>query len=72
MSKLNIMCSPLTPTIYMGKTNKEETMWLGEKQDITETALGAVADLIAKHGKTVQTKVKGKWYSLELIEVEDD
>jgi len=72
MSKLNVICSPLTPTIYIGRTNDELTMWIGEKQDITESALGAVADLIAKHGKTIQTKVKGKWYSLELIEVKDD
>jgi len=72
MSDIRLGCSPLTATIYAGRLNKEGYMWVGNKHDVTNEALSAVAQLIEQHGKTMQTKIKGKWYSLELVEVSDD
>lgn len=34
--------SPITNNIYIGKLNKSETMWVGEKTEITDEAVKAV------------------------------
>ena len=34
--------SPITNTIYIGKLNKAETMWVGKKEDVTDEAVKAV------------------------------
>jgi hypothetical protein len=39
---IKIATSPLTNTIYAGKTNKQGTEWLS-KEDVTEQVLSSVA-----------------------------
>lgn len=34
--------SPITNTIYYGKINKEKSMWVGNKEDVTDMAIAAV------------------------------
>ena len=34
--------SPITNTIYYGNVNEEKGLWVGEKKDVTDTAIAAV------------------------------
>ena len=34
--------SPITNTIYYGNVNEEKGLWVGEKKDVTDMAIGAV------------------------------
>ena len=71
MKEIKIGCSPITPTIFAGKLNKNGTMWLKGKQNVTEDCLSAVFEYIAIHRKTMIAEFKGKKYSIELIRVEE-
>ncbi len=42
MSKMKVGCSPLTSEIFAGKVLKDGT-WGANKQNVTDTAVGAVA-----------------------------
>ena len=70
MKDLRIGCSPITPTIFVGKLNAKGNMWLKGKQDITNECLSAVFEYIAVHQKTMIAEFKGKEYSIELVQVE--
>ena len=39
MKNVTLGVSPIDGTIYAGKLNKDKTMWVGEKQDVTEDAI---------------------------------
>ena len=34
--------SPITNTIFYGNVNEEKHMWVGEKKDVTDTAIASV------------------------------
>ena len=52
-NKLRIAVSPLTNTIFAGKTLKAGT-WAAGKQDITMDCLNAVAEHVKSFGKPVE------------------
>lgn len=69
MSKLRIQCSPITGTIYAGRTNKTGDAWAGEKVDVTSDVLGAVIQKVGA-GNIITVNVNGKpGYEIEVREI---
>ena len=54
MRKLHIATSPLTGTIFIGTTLKNERLWSSNKKDVTVDALIAVAQHVLNFGKPVE------------------
>jgi hypothetical protein len=52
-NEIRIAVSPLSNTIYAGKTNKQGNEWL-DKADITEDAIGAVAEYMDKSYSSIE------------------
>lgn len=48
-SKIRIGKSPITKTIYAGRLNKDESMWVGEKHDVTEDVLRVMTEYIPEN-----------------------
>ena len=63
--------SPITNTIYAG--NVKNGMWVGKKNEVTRTAVIAVAEHLfrAKEGLRF-TDQEGKKYVLKVVEIADD
>ena len=68
MSKIRLGISPLTNTIFAGKLNKAETMWLSGKQNVTDDAVMLVVDYIKKDNVIYERD--GKRFQLKEIEIE--
>ena len=66
---IRIGTSPITGSIFAGKVNKAGTMWVGEKQDITVEAIGAVAESLLKTKEKIPFTVDGQNYELLVIKV---
>jgi len=66
---IRIGTSPITGSIFAGKLNKTGTMWVGEKQDITDEAIGAVAESLLKTKEKLPFTVDGQNYELLVIKV---
>ncbi len=49
---------------------RKNQMFIGEKDDVTDTAVSAVAQHLLKEEICLQFEVKGKTYGLEVREVE--
>jgi len=43
---MKIAKSPVTNTIYAGRLNKNGTMWIGKKTDVTSDVIDSVFDLV--------------------------
>ena len=73
MSKnpIKVMSSKLTGRIYAGRVNPKNQMFIGEKDDVTDTAVSAVAQHLLKEEVCLQFEVKGKTYRLEVVEVQE-
>lgn len=73
MSKnpIKVMSSILTGRIYAGRVNPKNQMFVGEKDDVTDTAVSAVAQHLLKEEICLQFEVKGKTYRLEVVEVKE-
>ena len=71
MSKnpIKVMCSMLTGRIYAGRVNPKSQMFIGDKDDVTDTAVSAVAQHLLKEEVCLQFEVKGRMYRLEVCEV---
>ena len=41
-NKKKMGVSPITNTIFYGTANEEKHMWVGEKKDVTDMAIGSV------------------------------
>lgn len=69
MAKFKIGCSPLTNNIYAGKVNEKTSMWVGQKHDVTDSAVTAVAQhlVVAKEG--LSFIYKGEAYVMEIRKV---
>lgn len=69
MSKeFKLGCSPITNTIYAG--NVKNGIWIGEKKDVTNTAVMAVAEHLLKANESVKfSDSKGKQYILSVKEI---
>ncbi|WP_427846048.1 DUF7446 family protein [Acinetobacter baumannii] len=62
------MSSMLTGRIYAGRVSPKTQMFIGEKEDVTETAVGAVAQHLLKEEVCLQFEFNGKAYRLEVRE----
>jgi len=67
MSKIRIGVSPLTNTIFAGRLNKNETMWAGEKHDVTDEAVMSVVQYTKR--SRVMYERDGKRYELKEVEL---
>ena len=66
------MSSILTGRIYAGRVNTKNQMFIGEKDDVTDTAVSAVAQHLLKEQIYLQFEVSGKTYKLEVSEVSEN
>ena len=69
---IKVMSSILTGRIYAGRVNTKNKMFIGEKDDVTDTAVSAVAQHLLKEQIYLQFEVSGKTYKLEVSEVSEN
>ena len=68
MAQIKIGCSPITSTIYAGRVLKNG-MWANGKQDVTDSAVSAVAQHLLQAEELFQFDYNGKTYQLKVEEV---
>ena len=68
MSDFKVGCSPLTSKIFAGKVLKNGT-WGNVKHDVTDTAVGAVAQHLLQLDERMGFQYRGKTYELKVVEV---
>jgi len=68
MAEFKAGCSPLTGKIYAG-TVSAKGLWL-KKHDITDTAVGAVAQHLLHADTYFEFGINGKTYQLKVVEVD--
>ena len=73
MSKnpIKVMSSMLTSRIYAGRVNPKNQMFIGEKDDVTDSAISAVAEHLIKEDIVIDFKIRGKKYRLQVLELEE-
>ena len=73
MSKnpIKVMSSMLTGRIYAGRVNPKNQMFIGEKDDVTDSAISAVAEHLIKEDIVIDFKIRGKKYRLQALEIEE-
>ncbi len=71
MGEFKIGCSPLTSTIFAGTVLKNGR-WAANKKDVTDTAVGAVAQHLLQKDEEMQFDYEGKKYSLRVVELKDE
>ena len=69
---IKVMSSMLTGRIYAGRVNPKSQMFIGEKDDVTDTAVSAVAQHLLKEEVCLQFEVQGKTYRMEVREVKQE
>ena len=74
MSKnpIKVMSSMLTGRIYAGRVNHKNQMFIGEKDDVTDSAIGAVAEHLIKENIVIDFEIRGKKYRLQALELEEN
>lgn len=68
---IKVMSSMLTGRIYAGRVKPKTQMFIGEKDDVTDTAVSAVAQHLLTEEIYLQFEVKGRTYRLEVVEVKE-
>jgi len=68
MSKFKIGCSPLTNEIFAGNVLKNG-MWGAKKHNVTDTAVGAVAQYLLQKDEELQFNYEGKKFALRVVEL---
>jgi len=71
MSEFKIGCSPLTSEIFAGNVLKNG-MWGAKKHNVTQTAVGAVAQHLLQLDEKMQFTYKGEQYELKVVKIETD
>ena len=66
MSEFKVGCSPLTSEIFAGNVTKTG-MWGAKKHNVTETAVGAVAQHLLQKDEELRFNYQGKEYLCELL-----
>ena len=69
MKEYKVGCSPLTSEIYAGSVSKTG-LW-GKKHNVTDTAVGAVAQHLLQLDEKLQFQYRGKTYELKVVEVSE-
>ena len=74
MSKnpIKVMSSMLTGRIYAGRVNPKNQMFIGEKDDVTDSAISAVAEHLIKKDIVIDFEIRGKKYRLQALELEEN
>ena len=65
MTNFKVGCSPITSKLYVGKVLKNGT-WANGKQDVTDSAVGAVAQHLIQIDEKVQFTYNGERYELKV------
>jgi hypothetical protein len=68
MKGFKVGCSPITSDIYAGNVN-DKGMWVGKKHNVTDTAVGAVAQHLLQLNEEMKFGYKGKEYVLQVVEL---
>lgn len=68
MSEFKVGCSPLTSRLYAGKVLKDGT-WGKGKQDVTDSAVGAVAQHLLQLDERMRFTYRGEEYELKVERV---
>lgn len=68
MAEFKVGCSPLTSKIFAGKVSKNG-MWWDRKYDITDTAVGAVAQHLLQLNQKMQFTYNGEEYELKVEKI---
>ena len=66
---IKVMSSVLTGTIYAGRVNPKNQMFIGEKDVVTDSAVSAVAQYLLTEEKEFHFEIKGKKYVLKVEEL---
>ena len=66
---MKVNCSPLTSEIFVGKVLKDGT-WGANKQNVTDTAVGAVAQHLLQLDEKMQFTYRGEKYELKVVKYE--
>ena len=69
---IKIMSGMLTGRIYAGRVNPKSQMFIGEKEDVTETAWSAVAEHLIHKNEEICFSIKSKRYVLKVEELKDE
>jgi len=70
MGNYKVGCSPLTSEIYAGSVLKSG-LW-GKKHNVTDSAVGAVAQHLLQKDAELRFECKGKKYALKVVEITDN
>lgn len=70
MSDFKVGCSPLSSRIFAGQVLKNGT-WGRVKHDVTDTAVGAVAQHLLQLDEKLRFEYHGKTYELKVVEVSE-
>ena len=68
MSEFKVGCSPLTSRIYAGKVLKSGT-WEVNKKDVTDSAVGAVAQYLLQTDQRLEFTYLGEQYELKVEKI---
>ena len=71
MSKTKVGCSPLTSEIFAGRVLKSG-QWGANKENVTDTAVGAVAQHLLQLDEKMHFTYGGDEYVLKVVKLEDD
>jgi hypothetical protein len=67
MANFKVGCSPITSIIYAGSVSKTG-LW-GKKHDVTDSAVGAVAQHLLQLDEKMQFTYKGEQYEIKVAKV---
>ena len=65
---MKVVCSLLTNVIYASRVNVEKGMMVGNKEDVTDSAVSAVGIYLYKSKNDILFEVDGKKLRLTVVE----
>jgi hypothetical protein len=68
MTNFKVGCSPLTSRLYAGNVLKNG-IWGKTKHDVTDSAVGAVAQHLLQLNEKLQFTYKGEQYEIKVVKV---
>ncbi len=66
---IKVMADTLSIKIIAGRVNPKNNMFIGEKDDVTDSATSAVAVYLLTKDIEIEFSVKGKRYCLQVVEI---
>lgn len=68
---MKVMCSPVTNAIYVGRVDEAKGLFVGEKDDVTKSAVMAVASHLIQSNEAIQFECSGKTYIMRVDEQQE-